>query len=73
MELGYFAGSSYGLIISVFVPKFQVAIALTPVLILPFMIFAGYLVNQENIPYFFYEFEYISPFKYIFNSLIIVK
>jgi len=47
--------------------------ALFPALVLPSMIFAGYLVNQSNIPYYFYEFEYISPFRYMFMALAIVK
>ena len=70
---GFFAGSAYGLLISVFVPKVEMAMALFPALVLPSMIFAGYLVNQSNIPYFFYEIEYISPFRYLFMANAIVK
>ena len=72
MEIGYFSGSAYGSLISVFVPKFEIAVAMTPVLLIPFMIFSGFLVNQANIPYFFYEIEYISPFRYLFISFIYV-
>jgi len=61
------------LLISVFVPKVEMAMALFPALVLPSMIFAGYLVNQSNIPYFFYEIEYISPFRYLFMANAIVK
>ena len=70
---GYFCGSAFGLVISVFVPKVEVAMALFPALILPGMIFAGYFVNQSDIPYYFYEFEYTSPFRYLFmaNSIVI--
>lgn len=46
--------------------------ALFPALVLPSMIFAGYLVNQKNIPFYFYEIEYISPFRYIFMASAIV-
>ena len=70
---GYFAGSSYGLLISVFVPKVEMAMALFPALVVPSMIFAGYLVNQSNIPYYFYEIEYISPFRYLFMANAIVR
>lgn len=73
MEIGYLTGTAYGSLISVFVPKFEMAVAMTPVLIVPFMIFSGFLVNQANIPYFFYEIEYISPFRYMFVSFIYVR
>lgn len=59
--------------ISVFVPKVELAMALFPALVLPSMIFAGYLVNQSNIPYYFYEVEYISPFRYMFMANTIVS
>lgn len=47
--------------------------AIIPALAVPLMVMAGFLVNQNNIPYFFYEFEYLSPFKYCFQAGLIVK
>ena len=73
MEIAFFTGSAYGSLISVFVPEFEMAVALTPVLLVPFMIFCGYLVNQGSIPFFFYEFEYLSPFRYMFTAFAYVK
>lgn len=54
--LSYMASSGFALIISSLVSDKQLAVTLTPVLIIPFMLFAGFFVNQENIPVFLIEF-----------------
>lgn len=46
--------------------------ALVPVLIIPMMLFAGFFVGQDKIPYYFYEFKYISPIKYGFQAGVVV-
>lgn len=46
----YSAAGSYALIISTLFSDKQLAVTLTPVLIIPFMLFAGFFVNQSNIP-----------------------
>jgi len=66
--LTWFAGSGYGLLISTAIPKLEVAMAMVPVLLVPLLAMAGFFVNQNNIPVFFYPFEYISPFKYAFQA-----
>ena len=43
---------------------------LTPVLIIPFMLFAGFFVSSDNIPIFLKEFEYLSIFKYGYEALM---
>lgn len=48
----------------------QLAVTLTPVLIIPFMLFAGFFVNQDNIPWFLKPFQYMSIFKYGFQALV---
>lgn len=58
------AAGSYALIISCLISDKQLAVTLTPVLIIPFMLFAGFFVNQNNIPKFLIEFQYLSFFKY---------
>ena len=60
----YIAAGSYALIISCIFSDKQLAVTLTPVLIIPFMLFAGFFVNQSNIPIFLIEFQYLSFFKY---------
>merc|ERR1712127_365200 len=60
----YNASSGYSLIISASFSGKQVAVTLTPVLIIPFMLFAGFFVASSSIPYWLREFEYLSIFKY---------
>jgi len=60
----YNASSGYSLIISASFSDKQVAVTLTPVLIVPFMLFAGFFVASSSIPYWLREFEYLSIFKY---------
>jgi hypothetical protein len=52
----YNASSGYALIIGTMFSDKQLAVTLTPVLIIPFMLFAGFFVNQNNIPWFLKEF-----------------
>ena len=63
---------SYGLLISIIIPKIEVATALVPVLIIPFMVLAGFFVNQADVFYIFYPILYLSAFKYGFAAAIIV-
>eukprot|EP01017_Pseudomicrothorax_dubius_P038215 TRINITY_DN5697_c0_g2_i1.p1 TRINITY_DN5697_c0_g2~~TRINITY_DN5697_c0_g2_i1.p1 ORF type:complete len:357 (-),score=45.35 TRINITY_DN5697_c0_g2_i1:26-1096(-) len=65
----YFTGTSYGLFLSVAIPKQEVATALVPVVMIPLMAFGGFFVNQNKIPVFFYPIQYISPFKYAYQVL----
>lgn len=60
----YNAASGYSLIISAIFSNKQVAVTLTPVLIVPFMLFAGFFVATSSIPVWLREFEYISIYKY---------
>jgi hypothetical protein len=52
----YGTAGSYSLILSVTFSDKQLAVTLTPVLIIPFMLFAGFFVNQDNIPDWLIEF-----------------
>lgn len=45
MVLIYSAAGSYALIISTLFADKQLAVTLTPILIIPFMLFAGFFVN----------------------------
>ena len=60
----YNASSGYSLIISASFSDKQLAVTLTPVLIIPFMLFAGFFVATSQIPVWLLEFEYLSIFKY---------
>jgi len=69
--LAYNASSGYSLIISASFSDKQLAVTLTPVLIIPFMLFAGFFVSTDNIPIFLKPFEWISIFKYGYNALLL--
>jgi ABC-type multidrug transport system permease subunit len=69
----YIAGAGMGLLIGSCISNKQVAVSLTPIVIIPFMLFAGFCVNQNNIPIFLKPFQYISLFKYGMQALMIVS
>ena len=48
------------------------ALALVPVTVIPFLVFAGFFVNQNNVPYYFYPIQYISMVKYGFQASVMV-
>jgi len=64
----YFYGVSYGLCISIIVPKLDVAMSLVPLLVIPLMVLGGFFVNTNNIPKYLIWIEYISMFKYSFQA-----
>jgi len=66
----YNASSGYSLIISAGFSDKQLAVTLTPVLIIPLMLFAGFFVSTDNIAWYLYEFEYLSIFKYGYTALL---
>lgn len=68
--LVYNASSGYSLIISAIFSNKQVAVTLTPVLIVPFMLFAGFFVASSSIPVWLREFEYVSIYKYGYQALM---
>lgn len=47
----------------------QLAVALTPVLVVPMMIFAGFFVTFDKIPIYLKPIGYLSFFKYGFQCL----
>ena len=71
--IGYNAASAFALLLSSFISDKSVAVSLTPVIIVPFFLLAGFFVNQSNIPVWLYEFEYLSIFRYMFQAFCIVR
>jgi len=67
----YNASGGYALIIGTLFSDKQLAVTLTPVLIIPFMLFAGFFVNQDQIPNYLIEFQYLSIFKYGYQALML--
>ena len=62
--LFYNASSGFSLVVSATFNDKQRTVILTPVLIIPFMLFAGLFFAATNIPVWRREFEYLSIFKY---------
>lgn len=59
-SLGLMAGSAFS------DPK--VASGIVPLFIMPFMLFAGFFANRENLWEGYSWIEYLSPFKYGFDA-----
>lgn len=68
--LGAFMSSAYGFIISALFADPEVAMALVPVLIIPFLLLGGFFAPLENVHDFFRWIEYLSTFKYTYQSLL---
>ena len=58
--------SSYGFLLSILLPKFEVAMAAVPAVILPFMIISGFFMSLESMPIYWRILAYLSMFKYGF-------
>jgi ABC-type multidrug transport system permease subunit len=64
-------GTGLGFAMGTLVAEKSVAVGLTPVTVIPLMLLSGYFVNQDNIVPVLTPFEYISPFKYALQVLVI--
>lgn len=65
-----FSANGLGYFFSVMVPQKDLAVNLTPVVIIPFMLVGGFFVNQNNFIPVLYPLEYLSLFKYSFQVLV---
>eukprot|EP01091_Cochliopodium_minus_P006107 TRINITY_DN1598_c0_g2_i1.p1 TRINITY_DN1598_c0_g2~~TRINITY_DN1598_c0_g2_i1.p1 ORF type:complete len:702 (+),score=193.99 TRINITY_DN1598_c0_g2_i1:254-2359(+) len=59
-----------GMAIAAFSKTVQIALALTPVILLPMIILCGYFLNKDSIPKYLIWIHYISPFKYGYELLL---
>lgn len=67
----YYCAASYGLLYAALIPKLETAMALVPVLIIPFMLLGGFFINLDGVDdvrVIFYPIMYLSPFKYGFQA-----
>jgi ABC-type multidrug transport system permease subunit len=67
----YFCSASYGLFYSALIPKLEIAMALVPVLIIPFMMLSGFFRDLDQVSKIFYPLEYLSPFRYGFQACML--
>jgi hypothetical protein len=63
--------SGMGYMLGAFIADKQVINILTPVLIVPLMLFAGFFVSQDNIPIFLTPIKWISTFRYGFQAFML--
>ena len=69
--LCYNAFTGFGYILGTSISNPQVSVILTPVLIVPTMLFAGFFANQDNIPVFLLPIREIAIFKYAYQAYMI--
>jgi ABC-type multidrug transport system permease subunit len=67
---GNFCGMSMGLLVGSIFRDSWSAVFGSLLVFFPFAVFSGYFKNQSNLPGWVGWIQYISPFKYIFSSLI---
>ncbi|TPX54723.1 hypothetical protein PhCBS80983_g05801 [Powellomyces hirtus] len=68
--LASLTGFSLGISLASFFSSLPVALAVTPVLLLPLMLFSGLFVNSAAIPAYFDWIKYLSPMKWGFEGLM---
>ena len=62
------AGNSLGLLLGSLVHDAKSVSAITPLFLLPFILFSGFFKNRANLPVWIGWIEFISPIKYGFNA-----
>lgn len=67
---GLTAGSM-GLALGCMFPNAEVAVSLAPVVIIPFMLFAGFYVDLDSVPVWLSWIQYISIFKWSLQALLV--
>lgn len=65
-----FAGMSLGLLLGSVVTDEKSMASVTPMVILPFVLFSGLFKNTGNIPAWIGWIQYISPIKYTFSGYL---
>ena len=63
-------GSIMGMFIGTLVSSSSAAIDIAPLIFFPFLMFAGFTTNTDNILHFLKFFEYLSPMRYVFEYFI---
>jgi ABC-type multidrug transport system permease subunit len=70
MELCAYMSSGFGLLLSTLFSDAGVVMALVPVLIIPFLLVAGFFVPLETVFEIYYPFQYLSMFRYGFEAIV---
>lgn len=70
--LVYWHASGYGLMLSVIIPKIEIAMSIAPLFSVSFSACAGYFTTQNTIPFVLQPFKYLSFFRYGFVTGLMV-
>jgi len=62
-------GTALGIFVASFFEDIAIALAIVPMLLMPLMVFSGFIVNSSTSPAFLQWLKYISPMKYAFVAL----
>ncbi len=62
-------GNSFGILIGTMFSKLEIGLSISPLIIIPILLFSGLFQNIDSIPIYFSWIKYISPIQYSFNSL----
>ncbi|VDM26186.1 unnamed protein product [Toxocara canis] len=62
---------SVGYAMSCIFEELSIAVNVMPAFVMPALAFAGFFINQNTLPIYFFYFKYISYFGYAYESLII--
>lgn len=63
---------SFGMIMSTLAGDVNIALAIAPPIMIPFMMFGGFFLNNDSVPDYFIWLKYLSWFKYS-NELLVVN
>jgi len=63
------SANAMGLFLACIFPDIAVALAVAPLLILPLIMFSGFVVNTASIPVYFIWVQWLSPAKYAFIAM----
>ena len=69
--LTYNAFTGVGYMIGTAIHNQQIAVIMTPILVVPMMLFAGFFVNQDNIPSWLTWLRELTIFKYAYQAFMI--
>jgi len=73
MWLVYNAFAGLGYILGTAIANKQVINILSPLIIVPQMLFTGFFVNQSNIPWFLMPFQHVSIHKYAYQAFFLIE
>lgn len=69
--LEYFVGISLGMLISALIKNVEMAPRVAPAFVILFLMFSGFLLNDESVPIYMAWLKHISFIRYTFQGLVV--